>query len=671
MRKNNNMTFRKIIGVIALLFFATSVASAQCVSGDCMNGTGIYLFPSGARYVGQFKNGKMNGIGSCYYTDGSKYQGEWEESYPQGNGIKILADGSRLRGEFVKGEYQEPPPPPPVVEPVRQEDPVAVAAAEPPPPPKEEQQTGCISGNCKNGKGIYIYPSGAIYIGEFKDGEIHGIGACHYSDGSKYQGEWVYRYPEGRGTRTFPDGTKWTGRWKKGQPIDENGNIVENLLPGKEVEAQEGQGNIQTGCVSGDCQSGEGVFAYADGSKYEGEFRNGKPNGKGTFVHFDGDRYTGGFKNGFYDGRGTLYWKDGTVSSGIWKNGEFAGEQAVAATTGCIQGDCKNGRGTFVKKEDGSKYSGAFRNGLPQGEGIMQYANGEQYSGQWEDGEFNGRGTLKLLDGTEVAGFWVKGKFFGENAPQEEPAESIADTRKLQGIKVWAVVVGVASYNHMPALRYTDDDAYRMYAFLKSPEGGALPDEQIRILIDEDATKDEIKAAMQNVFAKAGKNDLALLYFSGHGLRGSFLPIDFDGYNNKFDHDEINDIMAGSPARYKLLIADACHSGSLLAMKSGEVKGILENYYNNLARAEPGTALIMSSKSEETSLESSGLRQGVFSHFLIRGLKGEADADKNRIVTVQELYEYITENVKKYTGNRQSPVIKGTYDPSMTVAVIR
>ncbi len=84
-----------------------------------------------------------------------------------------------------------------------------------------------------------------------------------------------------------------------------------------------------------------------------------------------------------------------------------------------------------------------------------------------------------------------------------------------------------------------------------------------------------------------------------------------------------------------------------------------------------GTALIMSSKADETSLESAGLRQGVFSHFLIRGLKGEADKDKNKTVTVEELYEFVAQNVRDYTGNRQSPVIKGTYDPVMPVSAVR
>ena len=79
----------------------------------------------------------------------------------------------------------------------------------------------------------------------------------------------------------------------------------------------------------------------------------------------------------------------------------------------------------------------------------------------------------------------------------------------------------------------------------------------------------------------------------------------------------------------------------------------------------------MSSKSDETSLESSGLRQGVFSHFLIRGLEGEADQDFDKIVTVSELFNFISTNVKSYTANRQSPIIRGSFDRKMTVSVVR
>lgn len=82
---------------------------------------------------------------------------------------------------------------------------------------------------------------------------------------------------------------------------------------------------------------------------------------------------------------------------------------------------------------------------------------------------------------------WEKGKPVKilENRPLIPQRNDIRPQTNDE-IKIWTVVVGVARYEHMPALRYSDDDAYRIYAFLKSPEGGALKDDQIKILVDED-----------------------------------------------------------------------------------------------------------------------------------------------------------------------------------------
>lgn len=549
----------------------------------------------------------------------------------------------------------------------------------------------CTTGDCIDGKGTYVYPSGAKYIGEFKDGEIHGVGVCYYTDGSKYSGQWEHRYPSGRGTKTFADGNKWAGQWIKGQPVDAKGNIVEVI-----VEKDEGDGtDVQIGCITGDCENGEGSFAYADGSKYEGTFRDGKIDGQGTWVYPSGEKYVGGFKENFMHGSGVLYQKAGKKLVGEWVEGEYVGDsRSEMGRVGCIKGDCDDGKGTYVYQDAAAKYVGSFKAGEAEGKGICYYANGDRYEGEWVNGNFEGKGTLHLADGTSVVGMWEDGTFMGsieaeemqdevaaaetaeddgtmtEEIAQAIAAEAAAAAEAAKEVKVWAVVIGISTYSHMPTLRYTDDDAYRMYAFLKSPEGGALKDDHIRILIDEEATRERILREIGDVFSQAGPNDLVMLYFSGHGLKGSFLPIDFDGYNNKILHEEINAILATSPAKYKLCIADACHSGSLFAMK-GATETALNKYYKTLAQAMPGTALIMSSKSDETSLESSGLRQGVFSHFLIRGLKGEADKNSDTVISVAELYNYINENVRAYTGMRQSPVIKGDYDPIMTVGVVR
>lgn len=536
-------------------------------------------------------------------------------------------------------------------------------------------RVGCVSGDCENGEGTYIMADGSVYVGAFRMGEIHGVGVCYYPDGSRYQGEWAHRMPEGKGTRYFANGQKRTGNWKRGLAVGADGSF-ESLSSQEKYIANTVR--MQTGCLKGNCVLGRGIYAYPDGSRYEGAFRSGKPDGQGIFYYPNGDRYEGQLLRGLRHGQGRMFHENGTVTNGPWEMGESTAGLASTnyrPTAGCIEGDCQNGYGIYIFKE-GDRYRGTFRNGRPNGKGTVEYKNGEKYEGEMVAGAFAGQGTLYLNDGNKVSGYWENGVYIGSQAPAAAAATrpapnayTVAETQR-SGPKIWAVIIGVSSYDHMPVLRYPDDDAYRIYAFLKSPEGGAIPDEQIRILVDEDATHLQIISTMQQLFGKAGKDDLVFLYFSGHGLPGSFLPIDYDGFNNHLWHEEVNMVLSQSRAKYKLCIADACHSGSLLAMK-GRDPQILTQYYENLAKAQAGTALIMSSKSEETSLESSGLRQGVFSHFLIRGLKGEADQNGDKKVSVQELYDFVFAKVRYYTGNRQSPVMQGDYDPAMPVAVVR
>jgi hypothetical protein len=623
-----------------LLIYFPVFLHAQCISGDCEGGFGVLIFDGGNRYSGEFFQGQRTGEGTCYYKDGSKYKGEWLQGVPHGTGTKSFKNGNEVSGIWKNGRLE-------VGQSNQIKDEVVLAA-------KGTGETGCISGNCRDGNGMFVFPNQAVYIGEFKNGEIHGVGVCYYPDGTKYQGEWVYRQPEGSGTKTYPDGTFRTGLWKQGQPVNKFGELEPEWKTATPAV-------VQSGCIFGNCLDGSGIYGYPDGSKYEGNFKNGQPHGLGTFSYLNGDLYKGNFESGYPNGKGELTQSNGNSITGIWREGEFIGNQLdFLPRTGCIKGDCESGYGTFLF-EDGGIYTGTFQAGQPHGKGILQYANGNRYEGELVKANMEGLGVFISADGVEQSGMWKDGRYLGQRQ------QSVST---FTGPKVWAVIIGVASYKHMPVLRYTDDDAYRIYAHLKSPQGGALPDEQIRILIDEDATRARILLTMQEVFSKAGPEDLLMLYFSGHGLQGAFLPIDFDGYSNKLFHNEITALLDRSPAKYKLCIADACHSGSLLTMRSGSVGDILTDYYTTLATAKKGTALILSSKSEETSLESSEVRQGVFSHFLIRGMKGEADFNNNYQVTIEELFKYVYTEVRRYTNHQQSPVMDGDYDKDMIVSII-
>ena len=404
----------------------------------------------------------------------------------------------------------------------------------------------------------------------------------------------------------------------------------------------------------------------------------------------------------------------------------------ISAEAQCISGDCNSGYGTAIFKKKGDiRYTGQFQNRKPQGRGVAEYPDGTRYDGAWFNGTMDGLGTMTLNDGTVLSGSWRNSRFIGsdpslsqngelvaatsndlktiqikrneitetspqsvEVSPKEKSSLSAIETRtdifgevKEENTspisKVWAMAVGVSNYE-MPSiltLKYPHSDAFRMYAFWKSPEGGSLDDNHSQVLVNDQATKQGIIDSMRQMFMKAGPNDLVAFFYSGHGIKGAFLPTDYDGNHVRLYHNEVNDLMTACPAKYKLVIADACNSGSYLATKSVKTdifnhsqQDVQDVFFRELNRASAGTAFILSSLADEESLEVSTLHQSIFSYFVLRGMKGEANMNGDEVITVQELFDYVYRNVTTYAqklGKTQTPVLKGNFDPNMPVAMVR
>ena len=521
----------------------------------------------------------------------------------------------------------------------------------------------CVKGNCKDGYGTFVFANGDKYIGDFMDGKPAGKGIMYFSNGNKYMGNWVASYRQGEGKYIFKDGHEYLGQF------------VQNKF------------------------SGQGTMTYSNGDRYEGEWSNDRPNGSGIYFFLNGKKFEGDFLNGRFHGYGVMYYTDGSQVAGNWINGQRAEEVSDIAKTeentlqdfvvdtpeehtaqttdapdnyerNCNKVYCGNGLGTFTYS-DGTIYKGQFMNGQPEGESNVNYSNGDRYVGGWKEHAPHGKGVMYYKSGRVLGAVWNLGRPISElPAKDRDVIVGNVNVNESSEIKIWSVVIGVSRYEHMPILSYTDDDAYQLYAFLKSPEGGALPDEQIKVLVDEDATRYNIIRVMRQTLLQADANDVILFYFSGHGLQGSFLPSDYDGFNNRLTHEEVRDIMLESKAKHKLVLADACHSGSIQTLKK-PVQDALDKYYQAFEQSQGGIALFMSSKGEEYSLEDGGLRSGVFSYFLIQGLKGAADNNLDRIVSILELYDYVYTKVRMYTAGAQTPTLTGSFDNRMPVAVRR
>lgn len=232
-----------------------------------------------------------------------------------------------------------------------------------------------------------------------------------------------------------------------------------------------------------------------------------------------------------------------------------------------------------------------------------------------------------------------------------------------QSPKKFAVIVGCADYqNNRLDLRYPDDDAYRYYAYLKSCDGGGIDDENVAILVDEAATKQNIINTMNSVFSKAGENDMLIFYFSGHGSEGAFCPTDItDQFSSLLSHDEVKSVFKKYPAKYKICFADACFSGSIYQGKppSSGAAGA--------ANTETSVVIIMSSTPDQTSQENPKIRQGAFTYYLLKGLKGAADRNSDKTVTLEELFPYVKANVLNFTNNQQCPIIEGNASRYMPI----
>ncbi len=227
--------------------------------------------------------------------------------------------------------------------------------------------------------------------------------------------------------------------------------------------------------------------------------------------------------------------------------------------------------------------------------------------------------------------------------------------------QIYAVIAGVSDYKYDNLdmdLNYCDDDARSFYNLLKS---SGVKAQNMVLLTDSRASKQNILYSLHQVFSKASANDEVIFYFSGHGGHGSFVPYDYNSYSTLLKHSDVKDAFKNSKANSKLCIADACYSGSI---KSAETKS---KEKNKPLGNKSGIVVMMSSRNNQTSREMPSLKNGAFTYYLVKGLKGNADKNNDKIITVSEMYYYTKEKVNTETNNRQTPIIFGSFDKNMPI----
>lgn len=255
----------------------------------------------------------------------------------------------------------------------------------------------------------------------------------------------------------------------------------------------------------------------------------------------------------------------------------------------------------------------------------------------------------------------------------------------------WAVIIGVGGYEStaVPKLRYPVADADAVYQTLIA--SGGFKKENILLLTDKTERKPtlrNIKWALGTFLARsAHKNDLVVIYFAGHGasevdqrgverdgLSKYLVPVDADPddlYSTALPMDEMQNVLARIEAERVTVFLDACYSGAAggrtFASTKTRTVNVDDIFLERLTRSK-GRAIVTASRPSELSVELPELGHGIFTYYLVRGLEGYADLNRDGIVSLQELYEYLTQEVSRKSravGGNQHPMLKGELEGAL------
>jgi uncharacterized caspase-like protein len=259
------------------------------------------------------------------------------------------------------------------------------------------------------------------------------------------------------------------------------------------------------------------------------------------------------------------------------------------------------------------------------------------------------------------------------------------------------VVIGVGTYEHpsIPRLRYAVADAEAIYETLIGAAG--FRKEHVLLLTDRTERKPtlkNIKWALGTFLARsARKDDTVLIFFAGHGapetdprglerdgLAKYLIPSDAEAddlYSSALPMDELQTVFGRIEAERVVAFLDACYSGAAggrtFSSQRTRAGGVDDLFLERLTRSK-GRAIITASRPAEVSIELPELGHGIFSYYLVDGLKGAADLNHDGIISLQELYEYLEQQVtakSRSVGGNQHPVMKGELEGVLPLAKVR
>ena len=254
-----------------------------------------------------------------------------------------------------------------------------------------------------------------------------------------------------------------------------------------------------------------------------------------------------------------------------------------------------------------------------------------------------------------------------EGAGRVSTPARIAVKRKTQtpvtAHRLFALVAGIADYAKPEyKLRFADADARDIAALLRGQKGKAFAAVEVRELVNEKATHDDLLEGLQWLADSVGPDDTAVVFFAGHGVNDHeyyFLPYNADLARpvvTMLSQSQLQGVLSSLRGRV-LLFLDTCRAGAVFGGSDDERRRKVDvtSLLNSLTYSQGGLVVFSAAQGRGLSQEKEEWGHGAFTKVLLEALQGGA-ANGNGEITINDLDTYLADHVSALTNGAQSPI---------------
>jgi hypothetical protein len=293
-----------------------------------------------------------------------------------------------------------------------------------------------------------------------------------------------------------------------------------------------------------------------------------------------------------------------------------------------------------------------------------------------EAGNRMGDWTVKILFDKEVLA--------SRNFRIEMEVEELPEIARRPNQKYWGFIISLENYHRLPSVNYARKDAFLMKQYFVKVLG--IPEANIIYLEDREATKAKIMQHLRTYFPRnTEKDSLLYVYFVGHGVLDErkenpyIIPYDGDVRLLEDTNYRLQDFfedLENLQTKRSFVFLDTSFNG--FAARNNNMilpyANLALNHNGNLILSSDKVIAMISSSGGQSSNAYPEKGHGLFTYFLLRGLRGEAFKSRSALMTMGELYTYVKDQVAKVSlarGMEQTPTLTPSLDKVKDVEIER